>query len=340
VRAVPIPINWHSDLSIYASEPFLRTMSQEYGWLGGLDAFDTLRCVLPYAVIHKSVFRLVRFPVQTIPLGADLRIDDERAFLNGAATFFRGIKADVIIPATFNTLFRAYPDDSVAVPYGSYVVSLDRTEEALWGDLHPKHRNKVRHAQRSGVTIRMGLEHLETAYRLVVDSFLRSAPGVVARARVRSRLDYRTVHDQARALGEHVRVLIAECDGVAQSSAIIPFSTHSAYYMHGGTVLDPVTGASNLLQWEAMRHFRDLGVRRYDLVGARIDPPRGSKAEGLVQFKERFGGVLVRGYMWKLALRPLKTRLYSLAALVRNGGDVVDQETHRLQPAHRSRRPA
>ena len=60
-----------------------------------------------------------------------------------------------------------------------------------------------------------------------------------------------------------------------------PFSNHSAYYVYGGSVPEPTRGAMNLLHWEAIQIFRELGVKRYDFVGVRIDPEKGSKQEGL-----------------------------------------------------------
>jgi lipid II:glycine glycyltransferase (peptidoglycan interpeptide bridge formation enzyme) len=86
----------------------------------------------------------------------------------------------------------------------------------------------------------------------------------------------------------------------------------------------------NFLQWEMMRHFRGIGVRQYDFVGVRIDPEVGSKQEGIRRFKERFGGQLVQGYMWKFPFRPVKRLLYSLVMHLRSGGDVVDMERHKL----------
>jgi lipid II:glycine glycyltransferase (peptidoglycan interpeptide bridge formation enzyme) len=165
----------------------------------------------------------------------------------------------------------------------------------------------------------------------MLDSFRRSAQGPLAKARLRARVSDEAFRDQVVSFGEGVRVLVAEYEGVVQASAVIPFSAHTAYYMHGGSIANPLTGASNFLHWEAFRLFRDLGVRRYDFFGSRIGAEPGSKAEGITKFKERFGGELVRGYMWKLALRPLKTRLYSMVVRIRSGGDVVDQEAHRLQ---------
>ena len=66
-------------------------------------------------------------------------------------------------------------------------------------------------------------------------------------------------------------------------------------------------------------------------MGARINPEKGSKQEGLSWFKKRFGANLKQGYMWKYSLHPLKYRLYCLAARYRSGGDIVDEERHKLK---------
>jgi lipid II:glycine glycyltransferase (peptidoglycan interpeptide bridge formation enzyme) len=85
----------------------------------------------------------------------------------------------------------------------------------------------------------------------------------------------------------------------------------------------------NLLKWQSILHFRKLGVKRFNLVGVRINPAKGSKQEGLYNSKKRFGGQLLQGYMWKYPLNPLKYAVYSVAVRVQRGGDIVDQERHR-----------
>ena len=47
-------------------------------------------------------------------------------------------------------------------------------------------------------------------------------------------------------------------------------------------------------------------------------------------YKERFGGQLLLGYMWKYNLSKLKSPIYSLAVKLLRGGDIVDQEQHKL----------
>jgi hypothetical protein len=321
MRALPIPIDWHPGLSIYASEPFLKLIGDEYGWLGGFDDSGKLRCVLPYTVIRKAILHMVRFRVETIAQNNDFGVEDERSFLNSVVEYFRSTGADMIIPATTNTIFRTYPDGAIVAPYGSFVIDLTLPEETLWSNLHSKHRNVVRSAMKKGVEIRSGLEHMNIAHRLIRDTLKRS------------KLEFMSYEKFKRfvlGLEENVKILVAEHEGSPQGCAVVPFSEHSAYYLYGGSVPHPLTGATNLLQWEAIRAFLGFGVKRYDFVGVRINPEKGSKQDGLMSFKQRFGGQLVQGYMWKYPIGPLKYALYSKAVRFLRGGDIVDQERHKL----------
>jgi hypothetical protein len=322
LTARPVPIEWHDRLSVFASEPFLKSVGDEYGWLGGFDQGGKLCCVLPYTIVRKAIFRMVRFRVETIPINGELSLTGEKSFLNSAMQHFRSIGADMVIPATTNTIFRTYPDGADAAPYGTYLVDLCKSEESLWSALNSNHRRQIRLAQKNGVQIRHAREHLDTAHAIFLATFKRSdLPFMGIKAFRRMVLG----------LGENVKILVAEIHGRVQGCMVVPFSRHSAYYVYGGSIADASPGAMHLLHWEAIRMFRALGVASYDFVGVRINPKVGSKQEGLLTFKERFGGQLVQGYMWKRALsRPFKYHLYGLAARIRNGGDIVDQEHHKL----------
>lgn len=329
MNVTKVEIDWHSGLSIYASEAFLRTAGDEYGWVGAIDD-DGLLCVLPFLVIRKAMFRLIRFPTHTIPMRPTVDEKSEREFLNKAMEYFRAAGADVVIPPTVNTVFRTYPDGAKVAPYGSHILDLTLGEEKLWSMLHSKHRNNIRNATKKGVTIHSGPEHIHTAFELVKGSFSRSSKSPLARLRLEMRMNFPAFERQTRGFGENVKILVASFEGVPQAAVVLPFSHHSAYYMHGGSIASPLTGAMNLLLWEAIRTFSNQGVRSFDFCGARIDPAPGSKAEGIIKFKERFGGVLKKGYTWKYPLRPVKYYLYSQATRLRSGGDVVDQEGHKM----------
>ena len=322
MNSTPVTIKWNSGLSIYASEPFLKAVGDEYGWIGGFEDSGKLCCILPYTIIRKAIFRMVRFRVETIPLGENLDVSEEKSFLNSVIEYFHNNGADMIIPATTNTIFRTYPDGAHAAPYGSYIIDLCQSEETLWNNIHTKHRNVIRNAEKKGVKIQSGIKYLETAYGLVRDTFKRSA---------HSFMGYDAFKRIVHSLGENIKVFVAVHQGTVQGCAVIPFSNHSAYYVYGGSILKPITGANNLLHWEAIRLFRGLGVNRYDFVGVRINPEKGSKQAGLMMFKQRFGGKLVQGYIWKYSLNPLKFAIYSLAVRFLRGGDIVDSESHKLK---------
>jgi hypothetical protein len=46
-------------------------------------------------------------------------------------------------------------------------------------------------------------------------------------------------------------------------------------------------------------------------------------------FKERFGGRLMQGYLWKYYFRPIQSLAYSISVRLLRGGDIIDQEKRR-----------
>lgn len=322
MEARRIDINWNPELSIYASEKFLRLVGDEYGWLGGFGKSGDLRCVLPYTIVTRGhVFRMVRFRVEPIPLQCELSVDEERAFINNASEYFRAAGSDMIIPATTNTIFRAYPNGATAAPYGSYTIDLKQSEDVIWSNIKKSNRNRIKGAVKRGVEIREGVEYLDAAYGLVRDTFKRSKMPF---------MDYQEFGRLVNGLGESVKIFVAYYKGRAQGCSVMPFSQYSTYALYGGRLPDAEPGAMNLLKWETIKFFRELGVRIFDFVGVRINPEKGSKQAGIESFKESFGGNLVRGYMWKIGFNPLKFAVYNLAVRVLRGGDIVDSEHHKL----------
>lgn len=329
IELLRVPIDWHPGLSIFASESFLRSVGDEYGWLGGVDESGTTRCILPYTILRKGFFRMVRFRVETISLGEGLDVDSEKSFLNSAIKYFRSIGGDIIIPATTNTIFRVYPAGADVAPYGSYVINLHENEDALWKNIERITRQNINIAKKKGVCIYSGFEHLDAAYSLIRDTFRRSKLPFMS---------YDLLKRYVQGLGEYGKIVIAEHEGVLQSCVIYGFSNYCAYAVYGGNIPNQTKGANKLLHWEAVRLFKNLGVGRYDFVGARIDPEKGSKAEGINLLKKHLGGQLIQGYIWKYSLRPVRALAYAIAVRLLRGGDIVDQERRKMK-LHKSRSP-
>jgi len=322
IKAKPIPIHWDQSMPVFAKEEFLRAVGDEYGWLGGIDESEKLRCVLPYTIVRKTGLRMVRFRVETVACGEGLDIEEEKSFLNNVVKHFRTAGADVIIPPSNNTLFRTYPDGASPAPYGSYVIDLQQSEEILWKNVSKTSRQNITAAQKDEVSVREGMDLLDPAYDLIRATFRRSKMGFMSRD---------SFNRFALSLGENCKLLVAEQRGVAQSYGLFAFSNPSAFWVYGGNVEGQHPGAMKLLQWEAIRQFRALGVNKYDFYGARVDPPKGSKQEGINKMKKHLGGSLLQGYVWKYSLRPSRAWVYSKAVRVLRGGDIVDQEQHKMK---------
>ena len=131
-------------------------------------------------MVRKAFLRMVRFRVETIPIGDGLSLEEEKSFLNSVVEHFRSCGASMILPATTNTIFRTYPDGATAAPYGTYIINLEQPEEILWNKLHSKHRNVIRNAMNKGVEIQSGVKHLDVAFELIRDTLQALAHGVHA----------------------------------------------------------------------------------------------------------------------------------------------------------------
>jgi hypothetical protein len=321
MRAAPIEINWHSGLPIFASEGFLKAVSDDYGWLGGIDHSGKLRCILPYTIVRKSMVRMGRFRVETIPCGEGLDVEEERSFLNSTVDYLRSAGVDIIIPASSNTVFRTYPEGVDAAPYGSYVIDLCQPEDVLWRNIGRITRQNIRKAQKDGVCIRIGHEHLDVAYALIRDTFERSKLPF---------MNHESFKRFLLGLGGNGRLMVAEYQGVVHSCTVFAFSQPCAYAIYAGNIPKQHQGAHKLIYWDAITAFQKCGIRRFDFHGARIAPAKGTKQESMNLLKQHFGATLKQGYMWKCSLSPVKSLAYSLAVRFLRGGDIVDHERHKL----------
>lgn len=320
-----IAITWNPSFSIFASEFFLKTTgAKEYGWLGGF--IDEVLCFLiPYFIRKKLIFIYMSFSTDTIILNEknkNLEVD----FLDSVINYFKNKKIDFIFQPQTNVIFNTIPKLSIATRFGTYQINLSLDIEYLWKNVHSKHRNVIRNAEKNGIRIEHGIQYKDQAYIIIHSTLTRSSINFIKKE------NYDFFLSQ---MGNNVEIFIAFQNEKPQCASIMPYSHNTAYYLWAGNNKEAILGSMNLLVWNALLFFKQKGVKIFDLFGARINPEPGSKLEGIQRFKERFGSEMRIGYLWKYIYNPLKYYIYIFLARIKSKnfilykGDIIDQELNK-----------
>ncbi len=237
--------------------------------------------------------------------------------------------ADRILQPPTWCLFHSPPKRSISAPFGSYRLNLRRDPELVWAGLHSKHRNVIRNAEKKGVLVRSGPEVLHDFWTLYGETMGRSGMQLEPEEYFREILQrYATnifcgvVYDAGKPVG----------------GVFVPFTKYGAYYVYGASATKvETTGAVNYLHYQMIRFLMERNVAFYDFVGARLSDVSGTKLEGIQKFKERFGGDLIRGFLWKSDINATKCKLFDLALATKRtlrgnkfGPDIIDQEISKL----------
>lgn len=284
---------------VFASAGYLSAQSDNFGWL------VSEHFVLPFYIENVLIFRRLIFTAA--PICIDEQSTETTAlqlFLDMAIEVIgKSQLCDFITKPQSNAVFEAAPQRAVCCSWGTYETRIDKPDDAMLKTFHSKHRNVINKAIRDGVTIE-------------VISDMRTLQGNIRETLLRQKLPYYPsltfVQDLCVQLPGQVLTLGAFHNGQLQGVALVPFDADRGYYLYGGSIEAPYSGALNLLQYEAMRRLRDKGVKYYDFVGARLDVEVGSKYEGIQRFKSRFGAELREGLAFRVVFSPFKFKLFTV----------------------------
>lgn len=218
---------------------------------------------------------------------------EEKQFLNAFVSYVKKKNiAQRITQPENQAIFRSVPDDSTFAGFGTYYLNLEKhTLEELFSNIHPKHRNVIRNAEKNNVVLKYGKEVIPDFYSLYEETMARSNMYCQS-------LKYFT--DLYNSLPDNIVCGVAYHNNIPQGGVFIPFTIFGAFYLYGGSAAKAtVNGSMNYLHWNTIRKLKEKGVKRYDFVGARLSDVSGTKLEGIQLFKQRFGSELEEGYLWK-----------------------------------------
>jgi lipid II:glycine glycyltransferase (peptidoglycan interpeptide bridge formation enzyme) len=255
--------------------------------------------------IWKNKF-LIYLQLQYAPLsqnGARLTEEKEKQFLNNFISYIKKNKtAHRICQSPTFAVFKNYPDESIYAPFGTYFVDLENNSvETLYKNLHGKHRNVIKNAEKNTIFIKYGEETVKDFYSLYKATMQRSSMYCES-------LNYfKELH---KALENNIVCGVAYNNQVPQGALLMPFTKFAAFYLYGASAEKiEITGAMNYLHWNTMQLLKEKGVKRYDFVGARLGSV-GTKLKGIQQFKERFGATLEKGFLWKKDIHSAKCKTF------------------------------
>ena len=303
-------------LPIVATKEFLSGKSKEFGW------FVSDEFVLPFIVDKKFIFRRIIFSYSVIKRSNNNA--SEKDFLNEVVRLSKTLNIDFIYQSYAFAVFNEVPNNCIHIPFGSYKVDLTLDKDILFGNLHQKHRNVIRKAQKGSLKSFCGVDYKHVCHDLIKETLIRQRQPY---------MDMSAIDNMCEKLGGQISFYIVKNGDVIEGSAIIIWNKYEAYYLLAGSSARTSAGAMNMLVWDIMLDMKSKGVLFFDFVGARINPQIGSKFEGIQRFKSRFGSTMKTGYLWKMPIRPFKYKLFRFVTWLyyklKNkaySGDIIDQE--------------
>ncbi|MBF0357091.1 MAG: peptidoglycan bridge formation glycyltransferase FemA/FemB family protein [Magnetococcales bacterium] len=226
---------------------------------------------------------------------------------NGLDRIFTQAKAEgvYLVESNFN-LSRWRPEGALlekkvelTMPFGTYVMDLQQSEDTLLANMHRKHKKNIRVASAANLAVREGLPS-EQVIDLLDQSYGREGGrdhGIT--------LPY--LDSISKYAGDRLLAIGAWREDELLGVLMAVYDQKRGYPLHAARSNQDNCGASHLLQWEMMRILKAKGVHEYDLGGARpqTDDPR---LQGIFRFKSQFGGVFEPCFYWEKVVSPLRKK--------------------------------
>jgi lipid II:glycine glycyltransferase (peptidoglycan interpeptide bridge formation enzyme) len=222
----------------------------------------------------------------------------------------------------FGSAFSGYTTEGVGPEdaYRTFLVDLRPSLDELRKGLDPKWRNKLKQAERNGLTVISG--HGMEEFRAFCEIY----------SEMRKRKSFESTVD-AEEFGriqatleesERMHVLICQQQGVTVAAIVASAMGDSAIYLLGATSDAGLSAkGAYLLQWTMIAWLKERGIKYYDLGG--IDPERNP---GVFYFKRGFSGADT------CQINPLSASDSTLSTAIAKVGLAVQR---RLRASHKPR---
>jgi hypothetical protein len=284
---------------------------------------EKLNAFIPVRFFSSKLFTLAQILHAPICDNQELNTDEQLIFFDELISFVRkkNLAERFIQPHPFGIL-AATPNHARACEFGTYVNNLSgQTEEEIFSNFNPKYQKAIRHSEKNGATVKFGKEVLNDFYACYSSTMQRV--GMTSEKFKYFEAQYKYMTEK------YVTCGVVYENNIPIGGIFMIHSNYAALCTHAGSMGDSkLYGAIKMLHWEMMKRLKSQGVKKYDLVGVRIgnnDPT----LEGIFRFKKGFGGELKTGFLWKIDIKPIRSRMYDLLSKIKNPDpkykDIIDQ---------------
>lgn len=309
----------YDKIEVFATPAYLDFKGQEYGYVYGI-VDSNIVMYMAFIIKRKAIFCLAECQTPVISLAEK----DKAAislFLENAVKYLgRVYNVDFICQNPAYAIFETVPKGSIYTYFGSYICDLNNSEEILWKKVHSKHRNVIRKALSEGLDVRFNKIDIRSIFSMIKETQERSGNGFISAE---------SFYNLKESFGDKMDIVSVHKGDDMHGCAVIIHDQECAYYLYGGSAGKTSSGALNLLHWQAMLHYKSIGLQKYDFVGARLSDHISDKLQGIQRFKSRFGGELYKGFLWKYVYKRHKYMLYKMICFIRNHKwdvDAIDEE--------------
>lgn len=272
--------------------------------------------IIPVVIYEKIGIKYGMYASEYFELEKNILIEEKQKFLDEVQNVLKKQEKLAWVGTTAAALFDIYPINSMRIPFGSHIIDLNNSVEELWKNVHSKHRNSIRRAEKSEIEVKLGGKELLKDYLyLDEETWKRSEKKSYGEKFFVKMLD---------ALQENIMIVVAYKDNQPQAGACYFLNNQMCYYMYGVSADRPEPGAANYLHWEVIKFLKEQSVGKYSFVGCRINEDQESKYHGIQRFKERFGGELNQGYMFKSVLNKRKYTMFRTLYKLKNHHELTD----------------
>jgi len=286
------------ELPILGQGKYLQTKSKEFGW------FVSENYVLAFFLEKRLIFKRMVFTTESIAKKRNLTVASEKEFLDSVIDHVKKYNmCDFIYKAQSNAIFNICPKESDCVPWGTYEVDINRSDEDLFNSFNGKCRNVIRKAIKEGVRVQE-TKNVELVFQNIKETLERQNSIHFP--------SYTYIDELQKNIKENIVLLVATKNDIVQGSLILIYDNHRGYAMYAGSIKAPQTGSLDLMHYEAMKYLQQKNVKIYDFVGARINVKKGSKYEKIQRFKLKFGVHLREGFAFRTIINPKKFYLFNM----------------------------